>query len=98
MPDVDLSPAVPASASWVKLRYEISGLKPDARLIARLWSADVKEAVVIQGASGDVFVKLKTPQKLSYQHPVDVRLKLKVTAYKDSPFGSEDNDLLKEPS
>lgn len=83
MAEINLAPAVPPTAVWVKLRYEIIPRKPDAQLIARLWSSDsVKEAVVVRGASGDVFVKLKVPQKLFYQHPVNVQLKLKVTAFK----------------
>jgi hypothetical protein len=85
MPEVDLAPAVPPTARWVKLHYELAAQSPGAQLIARLWSAEsVKDAVVVRGDAGDVFVKLNVPQKLFYQHPVNVRLKLKVTAYKDA--------------
>ena len=85
MPEVNLSPKVPPTATWVKLRYEILPKKPGAELIARVWSdASIKNAVVIRGGSGEVFVKLSAPQKLYYQHPVTVRLNLKVTAYKDA--------------
>lgn len=85
MPEVDLSTAVPPSASWVKLHYELAPRKEGADLIARLCpTPGMKEAVVIRGAVGDVFVKLKVPQKLYFQHPVNVQMKLKVTAYKDS--------------
>ena len=85
MTDVDLSAAVPPSARWVKLRYEIRPRAPGARLIARVWSGPrMADPVVIQGASGDVFVRLTTPQKISYQRPVNVDLSLKVTAYKDT--------------
>lgn len=82
MPEVDLSPAVPPTARWVKLHYEMKPRKPGAQLIARIWSGPLDDAVVIRGESGDVFVPLNVPQKLSYQHPVTVRLTLKVTAYK----------------
>ena len=85
MPLIDLSPMVPPSARWVKIHYEIIPKTPGARLIARLWSgAGPENAVVIEGSTGDVFVKLNTPQKLSYQNPVNVTLKMKVTAYKDA--------------
>ncbi len=83
MPEVDLSPAVPPTARWIKLHYEMKPRKPGARLIARVWSGPLDDAVVIRGGSGDVFLPLKAPQRLSYQHPVTVQLKLKVTAYKN---------------
>lgn len=60
----------------------MAALKPDARLIARLWSGVLDDAVVIEGPSGDAFVKLDKPQMFSYQNPVNVDLKLKVVAYK----------------
>jgi hypothetical protein len=82
MPDVDLSREIPADARWLKLRYEMKAAKADAQLIARLWSGNIEQAVVIKGESGDAFVKLNTPQKVSYQRPVGVDLKLKVIAYK----------------
>ena len=82
MPEVDLSPVVPASAKWVKVHYEMSSTKPDAQLIARLWSGNLDDAVVIKGPSGDAFVRLDVPQKISYQRPVMVELKVKVLAYK----------------
>ncbi len=82
MPEVDLSPAVPASATWVKVHYEMKTEKPGAELIARLWSGTLDDAVVVRGAEGDAFVKLNVPQKLSYQRPVTVELSLKVLAYK----------------
>ena len=84
MPDVDLSSAVPPTARWVKIHYEIKAKTPGANLIARVWSGGLDDAVVIKGQSGDVFVKLNAPQKISYQFPVNVELKLKVTAYKDT--------------
>ena len=85
MPEVDLSPVVPVTARWVKLHYEIHPRKSGAQLIARLWSDTfLKDPTVIRGESGDVFVKLNLPQKIFYQHPVTVTLKLKVTGYKDT--------------
>lgn len=82
MPEIDLSPAVPMSATWVKVHYEMKTEKPGADLIARLWSGTLDDAVVVRGAEGDAFVKLNVPQKLSYQRPVTVELSLKVLAYK----------------
>lgn len=82
MPDVDLSAQIPPEARWLKVRYEMKPLKDGANLIARLWSGDINEAVVIKGAGGDAFVKLNVPQKLWYQRPVGVELKLKVVAFK----------------
>jgi len=82
MPNIDLSLQVPAEARWVKIQFAMSPLKPGADLIARLWSGSLDDAVVIKGPSGDAFVKLDAPQKLSYQRPVNVELKLKVVAYK----------------
>lgn len=85
MAELDLSPAVPPSASWVKLHYELTPRKEGADLIARLCpTPGMKEPVVIRGAAGDVFLRLTVPQKLYYQHPVTVQLKLKVTAYKQA--------------
>jgi hypothetical protein len=82
MPEVDLSAQVPPHASWIKVQFAMSPLKPDANLIARLWSGSMDDAVVIKGPTGDAFVKLGKPQKLSYQRPVNVDLQLKVVAYK----------------
>lgn len=82
MPEVDLSGQIPPTARWLKLRYEMKPQKEGAELIARIWSGELKEAVVIKGESGDAFVKLNVPQKVSYQRPVGVELKLKVIAYK----------------
>jgi hypothetical protein len=88
MPEIDLSEKIPPTARWVKLRYELKALKPEAQLIARLWSGSLDDAVVIKGESGDAFLRLDKPQKVSYQRPVNVELKLKVVAYKD--LGSEE--------
>lgn len=82
MPDVDLSSQIPAEARWLKIRYEMKPIKEGANLIARLWSGKLDDAVVIKGPEGDAFVKLDVPQKISYQRPVGVELKLKVVAYK----------------
>lgn len=82
MPEVDLSDKVPVEARWIKLHYKMSPLKPAAQLIARVWSGNMDDAVVIKGESGDAFVKLGVPQKFSYQRPVNVELNLKLTAFK----------------
>lgn len=82
MPEVDLSTQIPANARWIKVRYDLKPIKEGANLIARLWSGKLDDAVVIKGASGEAFVKLDVPQKLSYQRPVNVELKLKVVAFK----------------
>ena len=82
MPEIDLSSQIPPTARWLKIRYEMRPLKEGANLIARLWSGNLDEAVVIKGEAGDAFVKLDVPQKLSYQRPVNIDLKLKVVAYK----------------
>ena len=82
MPEVDLTQQIPPSARWLKLRFEMKASKPGADLIARIWSGNINEAVVIKGESGDAFVRLGVPQKVSYQRPVGVDLKLKVIAYK----------------
>ncbi len=89
MPEADLSPMVPADATWVKLHYEMAPKRPGADLIARVWSGLLDDAVVIRGEMGDVFVKLQTPQKIAYQAPVTVDLKLKVTAYKAREEGED---------
>jgi hypothetical protein len=90
MPEADLSAGVPPGALWVKLHYEMRPKKPGAELIARLWSGPSPDgAEVIRGESGDVFIKLVRPQKLSYQCPVTVELKIKVTAFK-APDASEE--------
>jgi hypothetical protein len=82
MPEVDLSRQIPPDARWLKLRYEMRAEKTGAELIARLWSGNVDQAVVIKGENGDAFVRLDVPQKVWYQRPVGVDLKLKVIAYK----------------
>lgn len=82
MPDIDISEKVPKNARWIKLRYELTPKKPDAELIARVWSGPIDDAVVIKGAEGEAFVRLNRPQTLSYQRPVTVDLKLKIVAYK----------------
>lgn len=84
MPEIDLSAQIPADAIWLKIRYQMKPLKEGANLIARIWSGKLDDAVVIRGNSGDAFVKLDVPQKLSYQHPVNMELKLKVVAYKSA--------------
>ncbi len=83
MPEIDLSEKIPATARWVKVRFQMKPLKPEAQLIARLWSGSLDDAVVIRGETGDAFLKLDKPQKISYQRPVNVELKLRVVAYKD---------------
>lgn len=83
MPEVDLSQQIPATARWLKVRYEITPKKVGANLIARLWSGNLDEAVVIKGPAGEAFIKLNVPQKIWFQRPVNVDLKLKVVAYKD---------------
>lgn len=82
MPEADISPVVPPDATWVKLHYMMTPKREGADLIARVWSGALDDAVVIKGPEGDVFVKLGVPQRLSYQAPVTVDLKLKVTAFK----------------
>jgi hypothetical protein len=82
MPEVDLSSLIPPEARWLKVRYQMSAAKQDTQLIARLWSGNLDKAVVIKGPDGDAFVQLEVPQKISYQRPVGVELKLKVIAYK----------------
>ena len=83
MPEVNLASVVPPNARWVKVHYEMAPTKPDARLIARVWSGPaMDDAVVIEGEAGDAFVRLHKPQAISYQRPVNVSLKLKVVAYK----------------
>jgi hypothetical protein len=82
MPEVDLSQQIPPGARWLKLRYEMKAAKAGTDLIARLWSGELEQAVVIKGENGDAFVRLDVPQKIWYQRPVGVDLKLKVIAYK----------------
>lgn len=82
MPNVDLSERIPPEARWLKVHFEMTALKPGAELIGRIWSGLMDEAVVIKGAAGDAFIKMNTPQKISYQKPVNVDLKLRVVAYK----------------
>lgn len=83
MPDADLSSIVPPDAAWVKLHFEMFPKSPGARLIARVGSDSIPDKfTVIRGNSGDVFIKLGPNRKISYQFPVNIELKLKVTAYK----------------
>ncbi|MBL0349334.1 MAG: hypothetical protein IPP68_03020 [Elusimicrobia bacterium] len=94
MPDADLSPAVPPTARWVKLQYQLKAKTPGARLTARVWSGAAEGAVALQGPEGFAFVRLSVPQRLSYQAPADVEIKLKVIAFKDggvSPAGHADS-------
>jgi len=83
MPDIDLSQKIPPTATWIKLHYVMKAVKPEAQLIARVWSGSKDNAVVLKGASGDVFVQMGQPQKLTYQRPVTVDLIMKVVAYKE---------------
>lgn len=82
MPEVDLSSQIPLNARWIKVRYDMKPLKEGADLIARLWSGTLDDAVVIKGPGGEAFVRLDIAQKLWYQRPVGVDLKLKVVAFK----------------
>lgn len=82
MPETDLSPVVPPDACWVKIRYEMKEETPGVPLAARLWSGPMDDAITIKGASGEVLIKLRDPQKLSYSKPGGVGLKLKVVGYK----------------
>lgn len=84
MPFVDLSQGVPASATWIKVRYSMRTRKPGEPLVARLWSGDPSTAVIVKGPSGDAFVKLEIPQTLSYDRSDAVDLSLKVVAYKQA--------------
>src|SRR5690348_5725517 len=82
MPEIDLSPAVPSEARWVKLSYEISPIKPGAQLIARVWTGtDPNRGLRLEGPSGEVTMPLASSCRLNYQFPVTVRFKLKVVAY-----------------
>ena len=91
MPEADLSAVVPPAARWVKIRYTLRPKAEGANLIARVWS-DVtnKEAMVLKGESGEAFVRLKIPQKLFYQNPVNVEMKLKVIAFKQAEDAAPD--------
>lgn len=82
MPETDLSPAVPPNACWVKIRYEMNEETPGVVLAARLWSGPMDDAITIEGPSGEVLIKLRDPQRLSYAKPAGVGLKLKVVGYK----------------
>jgi hypothetical protein len=84
VPEIDLSHQIPAEARWVKLRFEIKPLKDGAELLARVWSGSLDDAVVLKGAEGEAFLRLDAPQRLSYQRPATVDLKLKVVAYKSA--------------
>ncbi|MBL0059437.1 MAG: hypothetical protein IPP35_10075 [Elusimicrobia bacterium] len=81
----DLSPVVPATATWVKIRYQMTASLPGTDLTARLWSGSMEEGVTVKGPDGEVFIKLRQPQNLSYAHPEGITLKLKVVAYKNGP-------------
>jgi hypothetical protein len=76
--------AVPPSAGWVRIHYEMKAKEPNARLIARLWSGALDDAVVIEGPDGDATVHLIKPQWMSFQVPTNVDLKMKVTAYREA--------------
>ncbi|MCG3206118.1 MAG: hypothetical protein KCHDKBKB_02845 [Elusimicrobia bacterium] len=82
MPEVDLTKLVPPQARWIKVRFDMKPIKAGANLIARLWSGSLDDAVVIKGSEGEAFVRLDVPQKVWYQRPVGVDLKLKIVAYK----------------
>jgi len=83
MPVIDLSGGVPPEARWIKVHYEMKPKGEPVELVARLWSAaSMDDAAIIRGNSGDVFVRLDIPQKLSFQKPEHVDLSLKVVAYK----------------
>lgn len=84
MPETDLSPIVPLQATWVKLHYEMKAIVPGTELLTRLWSGSVENAVPVRGHRGEVFVKLRSAQRLSYEKPAGVELKLKVVSYKRS--------------
>ena len=95
MADADLSPVVPPTARWVKLQFQLKGKTPGARLTARVWSGAPEGAVVLNGPEGFAFVRLAAPQRLSYQAPAEVELKLKVVAFRDGgepPAGPANND------
>lgn len=81
----DLSPVVPATATWVKIRYQMTAALPGTDLTARLWSGSMEEGVTVKGPSGEVFIKLRQPQRLSFATPEGVTLKLKVVSYKNGP-------------
>ncbi len=82
MPDTDLSPVVPPNATWVKIHYAMEAPAPTTDLTAQLWSGPLDDAVTIKGSSGEVFIRLRQPQRLSYSKSNGIRLKLKVVAYK----------------
>lgn len=82
MPETDLSPVVPPDACWVKIRYEMKEEMPGVALTARLWSGPMDDAITINGSSGEVLIKIRDPQRLSYSKPERVGLKLKVVAFK----------------
>jgi hypothetical protein len=82
MPESDLSPVVPPNATWVKMHYEIKTSSPEVEPTAKLWSGPRENPITVRGPSGDVFVKLRAPQRLSYEKPAGVELKLKVVSYK----------------
>ncbi len=85
MPEINLSPAVPPDARWIKLRYEITAKKTGARLIARVWSGtNIADAVNLEGSSGEVTMPLDPSRRINYQFPVTVQFKLKLVAYSTS--------------
>lgn len=85
MPDTDLSPAVPPDATWAKIRYTMETADPAVELTAKLWSGPLDDAVTIKGSSGEVLIKLRQPQRLSYAKPNGIELKMKVVAYRTGP-------------
>lgn len=58
------------------------GSAGESPLTARLWSGPLDDAVTIRGHSGEVFIRLRHLQRLSYSKPNGVSIKLKVVAYK----------------
>lgn len=87
MPDTDLSPVVPPDATWAKIRYEMDATQSEVELTARLWSGPMDDAATIKGPTGEVLIRLRRPQRLSYSKPDGVALKLKVVAFKTETKG-----------
>ena len=81
MPEMNLSEKIPATATWVKIRYQMAPKKEGAELISRVWSGHLDDAVILKGPKGEVSIKLNRPQLISYQRPVTIDLKLKIVAY-----------------
>jgi hypothetical protein len=82
MGELDLTDRIPADATLLKVWYEMRPLVEGAELIARIWSGAPNDAVVIRGDSGEAIVHLGVPQRLWYQRPININLKLKLLAYK----------------